>query len=491
MLKRTFFVLTLLIFSTFCQNTGNQVDSNTNSTTISVDPQNPTSSASIQSNSNQYGNAQANSNANLSGNSGTGQLTTNTYTTPEGGQGSSSSSNVSSGNNDSNNNSNAYSTTQSSVNGNGSAGSFGTSNVVINGQPVGNTAINSQAGQPNNNDINNPANTNIDQLLNNLINNNSNNKNNANKNQNNSTTGNNQAQVITPPTTNTNVPVTTSSSSSDNNNNTSQIIITVVPDNTSNVQAINSTLALNKVSINGTVSFISVGPSGNILYADNNNNVFSFQENTKQQSLVIAVNKTCPITKIVTSFNGQPYVVTDCGNVYFRDSIGAILLLNNCARDIDVGIDGQLVKVSCNANNNGEFEIQRLFCNGNAFFASIFIGWNGFNCNWYSANRNAVKVYLDNFSRLYAIRANGLINFVDAQGSWNALDGLKVKSLSLDNAGNIYAIDINNNLYAINPNNNFSVKQLATGVKEASSGPYGRIYLIDFSGNAYFINTNA
>lgn len=478
MFRRTFFVLSILVFAIFCQN--NQApDANYNSTTISVDPQNPSSSASISSNSNQYGDAQANSNANLNGNSGTGNLITNTYTTPEGSQGSYSSSNISTNDND-NNNANSYSTSTVNTSGNASGNSFGSSNIQINGRPVSSTSTNNQIGQNNNflpnNNNNIPTNNNdISKTLDNILNNAG--KNNLN----------NQINNTNVPVVNGNLPDSNPSvTGNTNNTNSTQIIITVVPLSDSN-SVINSNIPLTKIPVNYTISYISVGPSANILFADNSNNVYEYQQYNNVTRLLLSINNNCTIIKIVTTFNGQPYILTSCGTVYFRDPTGSVLQLNTCARDIDVGVDGQLVKLACVANNNGEFDIQRLLCNGNAFFASIFVGWNGFNCNWSSVGRSAIQVYNDDFGRIYAIRSTGIINFLAANGKWNALEGLTVKSLAVDNSGNLYAIDNNNILFAIDASN-FSVKQLASGVRQVSAGPFGRVFVLDSAGNAFFMN---
>lgn len=254
------------------------------------------------------------------------------------------------------------------------------------------------------------------------------------------------------------------------------------------------TSELKRLKSDLNITLISLSPQGDLLVADSNGGIYNYNPDTQTSSLIMQIPGTCKPIRLEAAFNGNPFVVTDCGYVHYINSIGAVMQLYNCAKDMKVGRSGELYKLGC-VLNNGEYDAQQLYCSlGNATYSAysaVFVGLDNPSCRWVSLNRTGSKLFAGNNSVFVISQANNnntLYKYDSSINQWTLASDLSVQDAAIANNGQLYVIDNTSRLHAFNPSLNNSQSILASNIQKVVAGPNNRIYLLDTSGSLYQAN---
>jgi hypothetical protein len=231
---------------------------------------------------------------------------------------------------------------------------------------------------------------------------------------------------------------------------------------------------------------IAVGLDGAVYEYNWNENVWSKIEGDFEMKSGMRVALGWEQSPFVVSSGGETYYLT-CGHKWEK--------LPGCARDIAVGMGGEVYKIGCERRPGG-FRIYKLVCNYDKEKCKPCSRWRNKSnkvytydsdnkkCNWFNVNGSGVRIAVHPNGRPFVINDRGAIQFYDGK-DWQIIPQTSALDLSLSNEGIIVYVGSDYGVYRLYPgkySHDYTkvdfMKLLDRSAISIASGPYAHPMII-------------
>lgn len=107
---------------------------------------------------------------------------------------------------------------------------------------------------------------------------------------------------------------------------------------------------------------ISMSSEGDLYVIGVDHRIYVYDHVSNSYSLLHADNEIPEPARISVNSQGVPFVVANCGEIFYLTYSHHWEKLPGCARDISVGRGGEVWKVGCEEKENGGYAISQLSC---------------------------------------------------------------------------------------------------------------------------------
>lgn len=205
---------------------------------------------------------------------------------------------------------------------------------------------------------------------------------------------------------------------------------------------------------------VAVSPDGDIYIVGIDGKLYTYNFATASYNRIIADPDVDDITRVTVDGSGTPYIVTGCGATYYLSCDGRWIQLPGCAKDIAVGVCGDVWKIGCDERQGG-FGVYKLFCSSqiNERTCDRFRQFNYGNkykskilkrpkCNWNKISGAGVRIDVFPDGRPAVVQDNGVLLVYDGR-EWDILTQYAGRDISISNNGNAFVSGLAGGMYII------------------------------------------
>jgi len=206
------------------------------------------------------------------------------------------------------------------------------------------------------------------------------------------------------------------------------------------------------------------------------------------------------IVRVAVGYDGIPYVVTACGDMFYLSCDNKWVRLPGCGTDVAVGRNGEVFKIGCDERAGG-FGIYRLFCKCGLKccdrgckryrhkynYVSDYKG-DDRKCYWFRIDGSGVRLDVSPYGYPFIVNNTGNILGYDGT-DWHDLHiGVQAHDIAISNEGAIFFTDKSNNIYRLLNKNDGTVLPMAGSGSAIAAGPLSQPIVID---EYNYVNTSS
>lgn len=209
---------------------------------------------------------------------------------------------------------------------------------------------------------------------------------------------------------------------------------------------------------------IGIGQEGSIFVIGIDNRIYHYNQMHNSYEVIKGYKELMNPTAIKVSPKGIPYVIANCGKIYYyKDEVHDWISLDNiCAKDLDIGIDNSLWIIAC------EHKVAKVICNSLNQCNEVVINGLGLNI----ALSPEGEIYITTLEK-------DIKKFKD--NVWVTIDNMKANDLAVSNEGVLFAISSDNNIvYRVISEELGTWQEINAIAKKISVGPYSLPGIISY-----------
>lgn len=216
---------------------------------------------------------------------------------------------------------------------------------------------------------------------------------------------------------------------------------------------------------------VGMSPEGDLYVIGIDNRIYIYDQVFNTYSLVHADNEVPEPTKITVNDEGTPFVVANCGDIYFLTFYHHWEKIPGCATDIAVGRGGEVWKLGCLPKENGGYSVSKLSCDS-PFSSPVinverefvrfrkdksdsidnFINYELLpkrekqkKCYWIDIDGEGTRIAVGPKGEPYIIAPGGVVMKFE-NPNWTGIYGQAALDLAISNEGIIFTAGVNGNI---------------------------------------------
>lgn len=207
---------------------------------------------------------------------------------------------------------------------------------------------------------------------------------------------------------------------------------------------------------------ISMSPEGDLYVIGVDHRIYVYDQMLNSYSLLHADNVIPEPTRISVNAQGVPFVVANCGDIYYLTFNHHWEKIPGCASDISVGKGGEVWKLGCEQKENGGYTISQLSCDSSfdsptlntereyVFFRKkeedsidAFINYElrpkekHKHCNWNDIEGEGLRISVGINGDPYIIAPGGIVMKYE-NNKWTGIYGQAAVDIDISNEGVIF-----------------------------------------------------
>jgi len=241
---------------------------------------------------------------------------------------------------------------------------------------------------------------------------------------------------------------------------------------------------------------VGVGSEGDIYVVGLDGRLYQYNFLTNFYTFVEGDYELTLITRVDVDDDGTPYVIANCGQIFYLNCYNHWIQLPGCGTDIGVGRGFDVWKIGCDARVGG-FGIWKLFCKSKCkcncgrqcirfrvLRYTAKLAGDVRKCYWYRIDGSGLRIDVHPDGNPYVINSDNTIfryNGID----WNAITGFRARDLTLSNEGLLLAAGIDARIGRVLNESTGSWLILSGAALEISAGPYSQPTVVSTDKNVY------
>ena len=254
---------------------------------------------------------------------------------------------------------------------------------------------------------------------------------------------------------------------------------------------------------------VGVGAEGDMYVIGTDDLIYQYEFKTNSYISVDGDFELLKPTRIDVDENGTPYVIANCGKVYYLDFFNHWVELDGCASDIGVGRGSDVWKIGCDEKSQGGFGIWKLICEEHQEEPSTYcereqirfrkltylfsnLKQNHKNtakhCFWYRIEGEGTRIDVSPDGLPYIIGpGNVVMKYEDP--NWLGIFGNYAVDLTVSNEGLLFIVDLNGNIHRVITEELGTWEQVNGNAIAISAGPYSQPLMIGKQDNIVYTSS--
>lgn len=236
---------------------------------------------------------------------------------------------------------------------------------------------------------------------------------------------------------------------------------------------------------------ISIGTEGDMYVIGTDDKVYYYDYVKEMYIPVITPTELIMPTAIAVDDKGTPYVIANCGQMFFLSERNDWVRLPGCATDIAIGRGFEIWKIGCESFPKGGYAISKLLCdkqdlrNVNQYFRyksyDYLFQIKGTIpylkdkvediCYWNNIEGEGIRIDVSPEGYPYVIAPGGMVMKYE-DNNWVGIYNQLAQDLSVSNDGVLFIVEQSGLIYRSISEELGSWQQLSGKASNIASGPY-------------------
>lgn len=249
---------------------------------------------------------------------------------------------------------------------------------------------------------------------------------------------------------------------------------------------------------------IAVGSEGDLYIIGTDNKIYNYNNALNSYKLVHADNDILDPYRISVDNEGTPFVVANCGKIYYLSFLNQWTQLPGCGTDISIGRGGEIWKLGCEVKKNGGYAISKLECDSD-FSSSVINTEREFarfkqstdnyfnskdnyltkkpdNCFWMEIDGEGLRIAVGLNGRPYVVAPGGIVmEFEDP--NWTGIYGQATNDIDISNEGVLFTTGVSGEIMRSVVEEMGSWIKLTGSAQAIAVGPYSQPVIINVDTN--------
>lgn len=234
---------------------------------------------------------------------------------------------------------------------------------------------------------------------------------------------------------------------------------------------------------------LSASSKGDLFVIGTDNKIYSYNFISSKYELISAPTELMSPNSITVDERGRPFVVANCGNIYYYYNNDWIKL-PGCANDISVGKNGEIWKIGCEKQIYDGYDISKMVCEYKKEMLTDFysvIETDGDNediknqiekyCHWTTIDGEGHRIAVSPEGTPYIIAPGNVIMKYE-EDEWVGIYGHLAIDLDVSNEGILFIVGIDGIILRNISEELGTWQELAGRADRISVGPYSHPAII-------------